>query len=237
MIRPGRGECHLWLVAVRPRPGWRDLLDDQERRHAARLAGTPAGDIFVTSRAAQRLIGSCYLDVPPAEVAIDRDCPHCGQPARHGRPKFHGAVVDYSASHTTDWLLVAVTGSGLVGADMESLASAPDPGALVRAALTAQERQIYDRLPRSRRGPWLISRWTRKEAAMKLTGLGLKAPPRQVDVTAATARAKVPGWPATAIYLSPVAAPCGHVAALATTVPVARTRWFGLNAARKGEPW
>jgi len=232
--RPLFGECHLWLTPVRPRPEWRDLLDDEERERAGRRAGTPAASVFITSRAVQRLIGSIYLEVPPAEVVIDRDCPHCrepgGQAAQHGRPRFHGGGVDYSASHTADWLLVAVTGSGLIGADIESLAGAPDADALARAALTAAERQSYDQLPRSRRTAWLISRWTRKEAAMKLTGLGLKAPPNQVDVTGATARARVPGWPPATIHLSPAAAPHGHVATLATTVPVTSMRWIDLNA-------
>lgn len=210
-----------------PGPGRLDLLDRQERRRADRLAGTPAGDVFVTSRAVQRLVGARYLGVPPGEVTTDRECEHCG--AGHGRPRFGAAPVDYSVSHTDDWLLMAVAGRGLVGCDIERPASVPDPDGMAAVALTAGERRRYDRLPRRERAGWLLGAWTRKEAAMKLTGLGLRAPPNQVDVSGPTASAAaVPRWPADPIHLLGLDAPGSHVAALAATVPVRTLRWFAL---------
>ncbi len=76
---------------------------------------------------------------------------------------------------------------------------------------------------------------------MKLTGLGLRAAPGQVDVSGATVRARAPGWPAEVIHLAPLPAPGGHVATLATTIPVTTTRWFTLDSyhgreAQHGDP-
>ncbi len=176
----------------------------------------------------QRLAGSRYAGQAPAEVIIDRDCPHCqvpGQPAaRHGRPRLRGAAVDYSVAHTDRWVLLAVTGAGRIGADIEAVSPAPLAG-LARAALTPAEREHLGGLPAGERPRWLLRAWTRKEAALKVTGLGLAVPPAQVDVQGATvqagpAGAAPPGWPDAVIYLYDVAAPPGHVAALASTVPL-----------------
>jgi 4'-phosphopantetheinyl transferase len=225
---PPPGQCLLWLAPARPRPGWAGLLSPAERHRADGLAGSPARDAFITSRAMQRLAGSRYAGQAPAEVIIDRDCPHCqvpGQPAaRHGRPRLRDAVIDYSVAHTDRWVLLAVTGAGRIGTDIEAVSPAPLAG-LARAALTQAEREALGRLPAGERPGWLLRAWTRKEAALKVTGLGLAVPPGQVDVQTATVRAgpgaaTTPGWPAAAIYLYDVAAPPGHVAALASTVPL-----------------
>lgn len=230
MTTPMPGECHVWLVPVHPRPGWSALLDQHERQKADRLAGTPAGTVFVTSRAAQRLVGAHYLGVAPAKVTIDRDCTHCDvQGGRHGRPVFRAAEFDYSVSHTERWLAIAVTGSGLVGVDIEELTAAPNTDGLARAALSARERDRFESLPPRERTAWLLSAWTRKEAAMKLAGLGLRAPPHQIDVTTPTARATaIPHWPTDEIFLHDIHAPDGHVSALATTVPLTSVRRFTL---------
>lgn len=238
---PAPGECHLWLVPVRPRPGWLPMLDAGERHKAGRLTGTPAGDVFVTSRGTQRLVGSAYLGVPPSAVVTDRDCPHCAapgkQPDKHGRPRFRAAPFDYSVSHTEKWLLLAVAGAGLVGADIEDLNAVPDPEALAKASLSPGEQRHYARLRPAEQPQWLLSAWTRKEAAMKLTGLGLQAPPNLVDVRGPVATVgAVPGWPAGPIHLHRIGAPGGHVAALATTVPLLGLQRFELPEAPLARP-
>ncbi|MEV6606189.1 4'-phosphopantetheinyl transferase superfamily protein [Kutzneria sp. NPDC051319] len=214
------GEVHVWLVPVRPRAGWLAMLDAEERLRAAKLASTPAGDTFVTSRATQRLVGSHYLGIPPGDIVTDRTCTHCDTGARHGRPRFRDAAIDYSVSHTEHWVIMAVTDGGLVGVDIEDLRAAPDPAGLARACLTTDERRHFDAIAEPDRAPWLVSAWTRKEAAMKLTGLGLRAPPKHLDVSGPTVATAIPRWPSAAVHLRDLPAPVGHLAALATTVPV-----------------
>jgi 4'-phosphopantetheinyl transferase len=237
---PSPGDCHVWLVPVRHRTDWLDLLDGPERERAARLVGTPAEHVFVTSRGTQRLVGAHYLGIPPTEVRTDRTCAHCANPhtanqnitgsgTPHGRPRLRGAVIDYSVSHTPGWLVMAVTAGGLVGVDIEEIDSVPDTAGLARAALSDRERHRFDALPDIRRRAWLLSAWTRKEAAMKLTGLGLRAAPPLVDVSGTTVSASaVPGWPTHAIHLHRLDAPAGHVGALATTVPLGTVRRLAL---------
>ncbi|WP_194911405.1 4'-phosphopantetheinyl transferase family protein [Catenulispora rubra] len=166
-------------------------------------------------------------------MSFNRECDHCGAP--HGKPRLRDSTLDYSVSHTDHWLIMAVAGSGLLGADIESPASITNPDGLATTILTATEAQIYAQLPTTDRTAWLLWAWTRKEAAMKLTGLGLQAPPRQVDVSGPVVRAdEVPRWPDRPIHLLGLTVPDVpdvpdlHVAALASTVPVATLRRFAL---------
>ncbi|MFF1611575.1 4'-phosphopantetheinyl transferase family protein [Amycolatopsis sp. NPDC058278] len=212
------GHVDVWLVPVRPRPEWLGLLDDAERARAARLAATPAGDVFTASRALQRLWGASAVGVPPREVVIDRSCAHCGDPA-HGRPRLAGAP-GFSVSHTGHWLLLAVAETGLIGADIEDPAAAADAAGLAGVVLSAAEHREFSAAAPAERTGRLLTAWTRKEAAMKLAGLGLAAAPARVDVRGRLARSDVPGWPSEPVHLRSLAVPGGHVAALATTVPV-----------------
>ncbi|WP_374985379.1 4'-phosphopantetheinyl transferase family protein [Streptomyces fradiae] len=239
---PAPGECHLWHIPVRPRPDWLALLDEEERASAARFTRTRAREVFLTSRAAQRLVGAHYLGVPPTAVTVRRDCAHCATepPVPHGRPRFaHGTPppVDYSVSHTEEHLLIAVTGHGVVGVDIEARGSLRDADALPAAVLTPAEREHYTALPARERPDWLLTAWTRKEAAMKLTGLGLRASPRHLDVRGPQVTAgPIPGWPDTPIHLYPLPAPEAHTAALASTTPITATRTHTLPEPRTFPP-
>lgn len=212
------GDVDVWLVPARPRPSWLGLLSDAERARAARLAATPAADVFTASRAVQRLWGGRVLGIPPREVLIDRSCEHCGDPG-HGRPRLAGAPA-YSVSHTGNLLLLATASAGLIGADIEAPAAAADPAGLAGVVLSAAEHREFSAADPAERSGRLLRAWTRKEAAMKLAGLGLAAAPARVDVRGRLARSDVPGWPREPVHLRSLAVPGGHVAALATTVPV-----------------
>ncbi|MGW3994815.1 4'-phosphopantetheinyl transferase family protein [Amycolatopsis sp. NPDC004772] len=216
------GRVDVWVVPVRPRPEWVALLADAERARWARLAATPAGDVFVASRALQRLWGASVLGGRPSEVVIDRSCEHCADPA-HGRPRVAGAP-EFSVSHTGRWLLLAVASAGLIGADIEDPAAAADPAGLAGVVLSASEHREFSAAAPAEQAGRLLRAWTRKEAAMKLAGLGLAAAPARVDVRGSIARSGVPGWPYEPVHLRSLTVPGDHVAALATTEPVRAVR-------------
>ncbi|MBY8885325.1 4'-phosphopantetheinyl transferase superfamily protein [Streptomyces sp. PTM05] len=227
LARPRPGECHVWTLPVRHRPEWLDVLTAAERARLDTLGDGPAAATHLTSRAVQRLIGSGYLGVPPAEIRIGRRCEHCG--AGHGRPRWTGSTLDYSVSHAREWLVMAVVGDGRVGVDIDRLDPGQNPTALAAHTLTAAEARDFAALPAHRRPQAFLTAWTRKEAAMKLTGHGLAAPPSRIDVTGPTAHAPaVPAWPRDPVHLRPLPAPPGHTAALATTHPVTSISPSGL---------
>lgn len=218
-------ECHIWRVPVGPRAAWWEFLDQDELVRAERVAGVPlVQDTLVSSRGAQRLIGAHYLGLRPAEVDIDRICQHCGGP--HGRPGYVGATFDYSISHAGGWVFLAVVASGRVGVDIERIAGERDVDGLAGFALTTDEQQAFAGLAPSQRLTSFFTSWVRKEAAMKLTGLGLQAPANRLDVSDPLLRVQrpLPRWPAAPIHLYDVPAAEGYVAALACTTPLTTLR-------------
>jgi 4'-phosphopantetheinyl transferase len=224
---PAPGEFHTCLVPVRPRSAWLALLDTEETERLAQLTVGEARDTFATSRAVQRLLGARYLNVPPAEVRVNRGCQYCA--GNHGRPRWVGGAVEYSISHTGEWLLAAVAGTGPVGVDVESIALNRDVGRLASVTLTEAEKVRFAQLPERMRARWFVRTWTRKEAAMKLVGLGLAAPPGELDVAGRVLSVgRVPRWPDVQIFLHDLPAPPGHAAALASTIEPTAVRAVSL---------
>ncbi|MEU5095436.1 4'-phosphopantetheinyl transferase superfamily protein [Streptomyces sp. NPDC020996] len=221
---PAPGVCDLWFLTVRHRPSWIPLLSPRERDRLTVLGATPSGASLVTSRAAQRLVTARYLGVPPETVRPVRRCERCDHPS-HGRPRVPGAPFDYSVSHSEEWLLIAVVGSGRVGADLDTVGPHRDVEGLARTALTSAEHRAHLRLPAEARRSAFLTAWARKEAAIKLTGHGLAAPPVLVDVAGPRATApRVPDRPRSAPWLTDLPAPPGHAAALATSEPLTTLR-------------
>jgi 4'-phosphopantetheinyl transferase len=216
---PSPAEVHLWAVRVKARSGWPDLLNPAEKEQAARFLVEHARATYVTSRATQQLVLGHYLRQAPGTIQVDRTCGHCEHP-NHGRPSVNGPL-DYSVSHTAHWVLIAVTGGGLTGVDIESGGSARDFGGLSRQILTPAELAHYSATDSASRVAWLLRAWARKEAAMKVSGLGMRATPSQLDVAGPVAEATaIPGWPAAPVHLYDLPSLEDHHAAVASTLPL-----------------
>ncbi len=176
-----------------------------------------------------------YLDCSPAEVRIARDCLLCaarGDEAgrgEHGRPHVAGADVDFSVSHAAGWLLIAVVGEGRVGVDIESVTATRSVEELSDRVLSPAEQQQFLLVPREDRPAWFLRAWTRKEAAVKLTGHGLIASFSHLDTSGQELTASPPPdqWPAEPIYLVDVASDPSLLTAIASTTPVARVALCG----------
>jgi 4'-phosphopantetheinyl transferase len=225
---PAPGECQLWSVPTTDLPGYLDLLDPGEQARAQRFRVADARAIFVASRAAQRLILGRYLDRPPEHVRISRDCRLC-QKDHEGRPYLDGAPLDFSVSHTAGWLLVAVVAAGRIGVDIEVVSEARASDALARQVLGPAEQERFLLVARDERPAAFIRAWCRKEAVVKLTGHGIAAPLRTLDVTGPSAEISPPpaGWPAEPIYLHDLPARQELRAALASTVPISQVTHCG----------
>lgn len=146
-----------------------------------------------------------------------------------GRPYLPGSALDFSVSHTSGWLLIAVVSSGKVGVDIEVITAQRSSDDLARQVLSPAEQERYLLVPRAARAQAFIRAWTRKEAALKLTGHGITAPLRALDVTGpcAVLSPPLPGWPAEPIHLHDLPASGDLLAAVASTRPVSRIRHCG----------
>jgi 4'-phosphopantetheinyl transferase len=143
-----------------------------------------------------------------AAVTISRRCEHCGDPA-HGRPVVAGEpAVSYSLSHSEMLAVVAlVPGTVRVGVDIEAVRPRPKLAALAARVLAPDERARWQAAPPPERLERFLQAWTRKEAYLKATGVGIATDLRAVEPGG-------PGW--TVLDLD---APPGAVAALAVEAP------------------
>jgi 4'-phosphopantetheinyl transferase len=205
------GECELWLFPVLATDFGIDLLDPRERARLDEFRIESARRAFLVSRAAQRVVLGRYLRVAPMDVPIVRTCEACGDPA-HGRP-FVPYGPHYSVSHSGGWVLIAVSGGGPVGVDIEEIRPLGDLEGMRRLVLSDGEQPT---------GPvelgWFYRLWTRKEAVVKATGEGIVRL-RSVSVSGDTATSGDSSW-----QLRDLPVPDGYAAALASSEPVRAVR-------------
>lgn len=97
-----------------------------------------------------------------------------------GKPYLEGRALAFNMSHSGGVGLLA-WGPRELGVDVEAMIARPTP-ALAGTILTATEFDAWQRLEEPSRQAWLTRAWTRKEAALKAIGSGLRIAPADVDV-------------------------------------------------------
>lgn len=94
-----------------------------------------------------------------------------------GKPYFAHGDLHFSISHTKDHVFCALA-DGPVGLDAEELRRRPSPK-LAQKILSPNELRQYEAAPDRDRA--LLTFWVLKEAAVKLTGEGLRGYPNDTD--------------------------------------------------------
>lgn len=148
-----------WLVAAR------DLLDASERDRVDRRRLAAHREQLTLCYALHRLLLGKVLGCDPCDVPIRRDARGC--------PRLFDVPLFTSLSHADDCIALAVTATGAVGVDVESVARAPVmPEIAQRVCHPVDAAELAGLI-----GPaWcagLLSLWVRKEALLKAAGVGL----------------------------------------------------------------
>lgn len=94
------------------------------------------------------------------------------QALEHGKPVLINQVVQFNASHSDDWLALALADVP-VGIDIESMTKSRRWSALASQVLTPDELRAWQRVPDDDQPRALLARWTLKEAWLKGLGTGL----------------------------------------------------------------
>ncbi len=227
----------MWVVDVVQPDAPRDVIARRESA-AARLL--------------PRIAVARCAGVPVEEVTVLRRCAVCGRTG-HGRPYIvnrtaDGVPLDCSVAHSAGLVLVAVTAGGLVGVDVEARDRLPDVAAVARLVCSGPEQALLDRCAEADRLRLFLRLWVRKEAVLKLLGLGVTGPWRAVDARADVVLPARPRRgrvvPIEPLHLTDLALRDGPggaaadgrpaVAALATTVPLTAVRWATTAPVREG---
>lgn len=184
------GQAHVWWARLADaRPELAELLSPVELRRRARYRAVADQNRFLLGAALLRVLLGGYLGVPPADVAVVRACPDCGEP--HGKTRSAAPGWECSVSHSGDRVAVAVSRAGALGVDVEGVGQSRDLDGLASRVLHRREAAALRALPRQRRPAAFTTYWTRKEAVVKATGDGLRAELAQLEVTPAGVQPRV----------------------------------------------
>lgn len=159
------------------------MLDPVERRRRERYLRTEDRDRFTLGVAMTRLALAGLLDLPPAAVPLTRACRDCGEP--HGPPVVAGGP-HLSVSHSGDRVALALSPGGPVGIDVEACSRQLD-SSIERHVLAPDESAAPE-------GDGIFTYWTRKEALVKATGDGLRAPMTEITVSPPTEPPRLLAW-------------------------------------------
>jgi 4'-phosphopantetheinyl transferase len=193
--------------------GWIADLDALERERLAAYKRQEDKDRFLLGCTIVRRLLSRRQQLPSASIRLDRRCPDCGRP--HGKVRAEGA--ELSITHSGDLVGVAFHPSIPIGLDVELVNPAVDSLALARLSLGPAETDDLVRRPPADRAAAFTTYWTRKEAAIKATGEGIRADLTKLVVSPPDQPAAIVSWPdhSAPIQLIDVESAHDHRAALA----------------------
>jgi len=164
---PAAGVIHAWAarVAEAEAAGVAGHLAADERARAARFRVDAPRRRYVAARGLlRRLLGGC-LEVPAERIEI--------APGPNGKPVLADGGLQFSVSHSGDWVLVAIASDRPLGADVEEIRATPDLLDLARRYFAAEEVLALEGLAAGERPAAFFELWTCKEACLKVHGEGL----------------------------------------------------------------
>jgi 4'-phosphopantetheinyl transferase len=176
--------CQVWWAGRGLyRPGLVDLLDAVERRRLAALVRPADRERFVLGCALLRTVLGAHLSVPPRDVPLERSCRDCGQPHGKVRTGIGDPPVQMSLSHSGDRVAAAFHPRAQVGVDVEYVDPRLDTTSLAGHTLSESEAAAFALTEPHSRAVAFTTYWVRKEAVVKATGAGLRAPLTAVVVS------------------------------------------------------
>ncbi|MEU5877694.1 4'-phosphopantetheinyl transferase superfamily protein [Spirillospora sp. NPDC047279] len=176
-----------WATLADVRPAHEALLDSVERGRRERYLRDADRDRFTLGAAITRIAVGTALGISPEHVRIDRACDDCGKP--HGRPVIDGGP-HVSVSHSGDRVGVAISAHGPVGLDVEEAGRANES---IAGHLLAPAEKA-DAAAAGMSPDALLAYWTRKEAALKATGDGLRVGLTRLSMSAPADPPRLVGW-------------------------------------------
>ena len=170
------GQAHIWfarLEEMRGRiPEYRTLLDEEEQDRAARFRFEVDRERYIIGHGMLRLLLKRYADVDPMQVRLAR--------GKYGKPYLPDNRLRFNLSDTKDAVLIAFALDEEIGADLETLTRSVDHDAVADHYFTRREVEwINASEDRKRR---FLELWTRKEAVLKASGVGIMDDLRVLEV-------------------------------------------------------
>lgn len=163
-----RQQGHGWIAFPVAEVRGGSALNTEEQARADRFWAEADRSAFIAGRRLIRDALAIWLGVEDVPLAVDAlgkpYCPLSGAP-------------EFNVSHSGGWVALAMSLNGSVGVDIESLERKVDQTALANRFFSESERQyVLEGSPEA-----FFEIWTRKEAYLKATGLGIRCALKEVD--------------------------------------------------------
>lgn len=205
----------LDLDTYRVRALW-TTLSAEERKRADRFRFERDRSRFVAARGMLRMLLAQSLGAEPAAIEFKY--------SSYGKPSLAGdwatAGLQFNLSHSQNLALFALAAQNPVGVDVEEIHPVPNLAELVDLVFSTAEAGELRRLPDEEKEKTFFRIWTRKEACLKATGVGMTGMPDAkealgwpCDIQSIQALPQSPIGSCFRIYeLMPVAGFCGALA-------------------------
>jgi 4'-phosphopantetheinyl transferase len=168
-------DLRLWLVDL-DAARFDDVPSQAEQQRAARFVRADDGRHHLAAHAALRhLLGTRAAWVVGAQ----------GKPALASPPPY------FNLSRRGGMALIGVSRTHEIGVDVEPLQPMADAAELAQLHFTPRERNAVQRESGTARDRAFLRCWTRKEACMKATGLGLSLAPSSFECSVQAASERV----------------------------------------------
>lgn len=163
------------LAAHRDRiSSYRTLLDPVELERAARFRFEVDRERFIIAHGLLRTLLGDRLGASPDELRFGR--------GPYGKPFIEGSDLSFNLSDTKDALVIAIGRNGQIGVDVETMARNVDHRSVSEHYFTLEEVELIS--ASSDRKRRFLEFWTRKEAVLKASGVGIMEDLRVLQVHA-----------------------------------------------------
>lgn len=154
------------------------LLDPAELERAARFRFEPDRERFIIAHGLLRTLLGERLGAHPAELRFGR--------GPYGKPFLEGSDLRFNLSDTKDALVIAIGSTSEIGVDVETMARNVDHRSVSEHYFTPEEVEVIAGSTDRKRK--FLEFWTRKEAVLKASGVGIMEDLRVLQVHAAENR-------------------------------------------------
>jgi 4'-phosphopantetheinyl transferase len=223
-IQPGACSVHFAELAElrQRREALHHLLDEKERERAARFKFEVDRERYILGHGWMRELLGHYTGVPPKDVAAER--------GRFGKPYLPDERLTFNLSDTKDAVVLAVALDLDLGVDVETVDRRVDHTAVGAHYFTPEEQEHIARSDDAKRT--FLELWTRKEAVLKASGVGIMDDLRSLRVDQAVNKLTIahPEFVALAAaeyHVRTWRIDPAHLISLATPVPVEHVLLFG----------
>lgn len=191
---------HVWIAAADlPAPilaRAAALLNDEETRRVEAFRFDSDRRMSLVARAALRALLGQHLAVDPRSLRFVT--------GEHGKPALAGGEVEFNVSHSAGQVAIAISDSGAIGVDIESMKRSSDLLHLAERFFSSPEAESVRSASDDERAQRFFAYWTAKESVIKAAGGGLsielrsfETDPRLGESTPVTNRGGDPrldGW-------------------------------------------